>query len=126
VDHVGGLLQCGSRGGEPAVAVFETVSGIVNGLRSNSDVTALAGKLDSGVQNVINGRSDIGTRQAQLERASSVNSELEATLDAQKTGIEKADLGSVIMDLKLQETTYQVALAATARVLQPTLMDFLR
>ena len=37
-----------------------------------------------------------------------------------------ADLGSVIMDLKLQETNYQVALAATAKVLQPTLMDFLR
>jgi flagellar hook-associated protein 3 FlgL len=51
---------------------------------------------------------------------------LEASLDAQQTGIEKADLGSVIMDLKLQETNYQVALAATARVLQPTLMDFLR
>jgi flagellar hook-associated protein 3 FlgL len=30
------------------------------------------------------------------------------------------------LDLKLQETNYQVALAATARVLQPTLMDFLR
>lgn len=112
--------------GDGATSIFETVSGIVNGLRSNSDVTALAGKLESGAKDVINGRSDIGTRQAQLERASSVNTELEATLDAQKTGIEKADLGSVIMDLKLQETNYQVALAATARVLQPTLMDFLR
>ena len=68
----------------------------------------------------------VGTRQAQLERAGTVNTELEAALDAQRTGIEKADLGSVIMDLKLQETNYQVALAATARVLQPTLMDFLR
>jgi flagellar hook-associated protein 3 FlgL len=62
----------------------------------------------------------------QLERAGNINTELEATLDAQKMGIEKADLGSVILDLKLQETNYQVALAATARVLQPTLMDFLR
>ena len=77
-------------------------------------------------KNIVNGRAEIGTRQAQLERAGNVNTELEATLDAQRTGIEKADLGSVIMDLKLQETNYQVALAATARVLQPTLMDFLR
>ena len=76
--------------------------------------------------NIVDGRAEIGTRQAQLERAGNVNTELEATLDAQRTGIEKADLGSVIMDLKLQETNYQVALAATARVLQPTLMDFLR
>ena len=75
---------------------------------------------------IVDGRAGVGTRQAQLERAGIVNTESEATLDAQRTGIEKADLGSVIMDLKLQETNYQVALAATARVLQPTLMDFLR
>ncbi|NUU31180.1 flagellar hook-associated protein FlgL [Arthrobacter sp. C9C5] len=112
--------------GNGPTSIFDTVSGIVNGLRNNQDVTALAGQLEAGVKNVINGRSDIGTRQAQLERAANVNTELEATLDAQKMGIEKADLGSVIMDLKLQETNYQVALAATAKVLQPTLMDFLR
>lgn len=112
--------------GNGPTSIFYTVSGIVNGLRNNQDVSALAGQLEAGVKNVIDGRSDIGTRQAQLERAGSVNTELEATLDAQKMGIEKADLGSVIMDLKLQETNYQVALAATAKVLQPTLMDFLR
>ena len=82
--------------------------------------------VDTAFKNIVNGRAEIGTRQAQLERAGNVNTELEASLDAQRTGIEKADLGSVIMDLKLQETNYQVALAATARVLQPTLMDFLR
>ena len=82
--------------------------------------------VDTRFKSIVNGRAEIGTRQAQLERAGTVNTELEATLDAQRTGIEKADLGSVIMDLKLQETNYQVALAATARVLQPTLMDFLR
>jgi len=112
--------------GDGATSIFDTVSGIVNGLRNNQEVTALAGQLEAGVKNVIDGRSEIGTRQAQLERAGNVNTELEASLDAQRTGIEKADLGSVIMDLKLQETNYQVALAATARVLQPTLMDFLR
>jgi len=82
--------------------------------------------LQASFKNIVSGRAEIGTRQVQLERAGNVNTELEATLDAQKMGIEKADLGSVIMDLKLQETNYQVALAATARVLQPTLMDFLR
>ena len=88
-------------------------------LRNSTDV-------EKSFNSIVDGRAEVGTRQAQLERAGIVNTELEATLDAQRTGIEKADLGSVIMDLKLQETNYQVALAATARVLQPTLMDFLR
>ena len=43
-------------------------------------------------------------------------------MDAQKTGIEKADLGSVIMDPKLQEPTTRWPSPPTARVLQPTLM----
>ncbi len=107
-------------------SIFATVSQITSDLRSGTDISPRLAQLDAGFKNVVNGRADIGTRQAQLERAGTVNTDLEATLDAQKTGIEKADLGSVIMDLKLQETNYQVALAATAKVLQPTLMDFLR
>lgn len=107
-------------------SVFDVVSKIAADLRSGTDITPRLAGVETKFNDIVNGRAEIGTRQAQLERAGNVNTELEATLDAQRTGIEKADLGSVIMDLKLQETNYQVALAATARVLQPTLMDFLR
>lgn len=112
--------------GSGAGSVFDTVGQIAADLKNGTDISPRLAALDASFKNVVNGRAEIGTRQAQLERAGNVNTELEATLDAQRTGIEKADLGSVIMDLKLQETNYQVALAATARVLQPTLMDFLR
>jgi flagellar hook-associated protein 3 FlgL len=112
--------------GEGATSVFTLVSGMATALRAGNDISAKLSDVDTVLNNVINGRAEIGTQQVRLERASSVNTDLEATLDAQKMGIEKLDLGSVIMDLKLQETNYQVALAATARVLQPTLMDFLR
>ena len=37
-----------------------------------------------------------------------------------------AQRGQVILDLKTQDVNYQTAIAVTARVLQPTLMDFLR
>ncbi|KQN94656.1 flagellar hook-associated protein FlgL [Arthrobacter sp. Leaf69] len=121
VDADGGAIF-----GSDAGSVFATVANIAAQLRSGGDITSQLAPLETSFKNIVNGRAEIGTRQAQLERAGTVNTELEATLDAQRTGIEKADLGSVIMDLKLQETNYQVALAATARVLQPTLMDFLR
>jgi len=113
--------------GSGSGSVFDTVKSIADSLKGGTAlIQSQLGALETSFQNVVNGRAEIGTRQAQLERAGNVNTELEATLDAQRTGIEKADLGSVIMELKLQETNYQVALAATARVLQPTLMDFLR
>jgi len=107
-------------------SVFDTISQLASNLRAGTDISAQTAATDTAFTTIVNGRAEIGTRQAQLERAGKVNTELEASLDAQRTGIEKADLGSVIMDLKLQETNYQVALAATARVLQPSLMDFLR
>lgn len=107
-------------------SVFDIVGKLAADLRTGTGIDPRVAVVDTAFKNIVNGRAEIGTRQAQLERAGNVNTELEASLDAQRTGIEKADLGSVIMDLKLQETNYQVALAATAKVLQPTLMDFLR
>lgn len=107
-------------------SVFDTVNKLATDLRNGVGTLPRVDEIDTAFKNIVNGRAEIGTRQAQLERAGNVNTEMEASLDAQRTGIEKADLGSVIMDLKLQETNYQVALAATAKVLQPTLMDFLR
>lgn len=112
--------------GDGTGSVFDVVSKLAADLRTGTDISPRVADVDTAFQNIVNGRAEIGTRQAQLERAGNVNTEMEASLDAQRTGIEKADLGSVIMDLKLQETNYQVALAATAKVLQPTLMDFLR
>lgn len=108
-------------------SVFDAVKSIADSLRGGTAPTSpQLGNVNTWFDKIVSGRAEIGTRQAQLERAGNVNTDLEANLDAQKMGIEKLDLGSVIMDLKLQETNYQVALAATARVLQPTLMDFLR
>lgn len=113
--------------GSGAYSVFSAVASIATALQNGTAPTPQQlADLEASFTKVVNGRAEIGTRQAQLERAGTVNTELEATLDAQRNGLEKADLGSVIMDLKLHETNYQVALAATARVLQPTLMDFLR
>jgi len=48
------------------------------------------------------------------------------TLRSQLSDVEDIDLPNTIMELNLQQTAYQAALAATARVVQPSLLDFLR
>jgi flagellar hook-associated protein 3 FlgL len=40
--------------------------------------------------------------------------------------VESIDLPATIVEIQLQEVGYQAALSATARVLQPSLVDFLR
>ena len=44
----------------------------------------------------------------------------------QLSEVEGVDLPAAIVEMQLQEVAYQAALGATAKALQPTLMDFLR
>ncbi|TFD72248.1 flagellar hook-associated protein FlgL [Cryobacterium sp. Hb1] len=108
-------------------SVFDLIDNIVTDLRAPTavDVGAHLTTIDERMAVMVGQHTEIGARQVQIERAQSTLLEKAGTLDAQRSGIEDADLGQVILDLKLQEMTYQAALAVTARVLQPTLMDFL-
>lgn len=121
VDADGGAIF-----GSGASSVFALVDNIVADIRSGMNPGTRLAAIDDRIKTVINGWAEIGTRQAQLGEAQDALGETVATLEAQRSGIEDADIGKVILDLKLQETNYQVALSVTAKVLQPTLMDFLR
>lgn len=112
--------------GDGGDSVFALVSNVVADIRSGANPAARLAAIDERVKTVINGRAEVGTRQAQLLEAQDAVDNLKVTLEAQRSDIEDADIGRAVLDLKLQETNYQVALAVTAKVLQPTLMDFLR
>ena len=121
VDADGGAIF-----GDGAGSVFALVSNVVADIRSGADVSSRLTAIGDKIKSVVNGRADVGARQTKLMRAQDSVDGLKASLDAQRSGIEDADIGKVVMDLKLQETNYQVALAVTAKTLQPTLMDFLK
>lgn len=89
-------------------------------LRTGMD--AVAGDLDRLGVAVI----DVGNRTTALDRAVEAADEREFSLTKSLVGIENVDLPKAMMELQMQETAYQAALAATSRVMQPSLMDFLR
>jgi len=109
-------------GSGSAFALIDTISAdLRSGVPVNTHLDAVQSRLDT----VITGHSELGTRHAQILKAEDSLMTLSGTLEAQRSGIEDVDLSTVLLDLKLQEVSYQTALAVTARVLQPTLMDFL-
>ena len=112
--------------GSGADSVFALIDTIASELRSGTNVGANLTALDSRMAAMTEQRSVGGARQANLERAQEALMKHGGTLESALAGLEEIDLGQAILDLTLQETTYQAALAVTARVLQPTLMDFLR
>jgi flagellar hook-associated protein 3 FlgL len=121
VDADGGAIF-----GDGADSVFALVSNVMAEIRAGANPSARLNDIDERIKTVINGRAEVGTRQAQLLQAQDAVDGVKVTLEAQRSDIEDADIGKVVLDLKLQETNYQVALAVTAKALQPTLMDFLR
>ena len=95
-------------------------------LRSGVNVGVRLGEIDDRMGVVVGERAEAGVRQAQILQAEEALLKESGSLEARRSGIEDLDLAKVVLDMKVQEVAYQSALAVTARVLQPTLMDFLR
>jgi flagellar hook-associated protein 3 len=85
----------------------------------------LEGK-DIRMQELLYHRSTIGARINRLELQESRLTYSQESLTDLLSKNEDADLAEVTMELKMQENVYRAALAAGARIIMPTLVDFLR
>lgn len=83
-------------------------------------------QLSDRLKTISNVQADVGTRYLRMEGAVTAGEDQILTLTTKLSDVENADLPSTIVDLQLQEVAYQAALAATSRVMQPSLVDFLR
>lgn len=61
-----------------------------------------------------------------MERAKEATMHDQVSLEARRAAVEDVDSVEVLVRLQAQELVVQSSLAVTARVLQPSLMDFLR
>lgn len=108
--------------------LFDHLAALADALRSG-DLDAVSDNvdaLDTDVKRITNVRSDIGARTNRVEQAQSVASDAQLTLNNSLSEVENVDLAKATVDLQLQEVAYQAALAATSRVVQPSLLDFLK
>jgi flagellin-like hook-associated protein FlgL len=96
---------------------------------TTGDPTKLAGhlaKLDAAMQKMMTAVADIGSRGARVERAEEMNFDRSLSLEQALGETENIDLPNTIMRLNMQQVGYEAALAATAKAISPTLMDYLR
>jgi flagellar hook-associated protein 3 FlgL len=112
--------------GEGADSVFALLETVSATLRSGGDVTAHLGALDSRFEKMLTEVSGVGARQKRVQDAQSTLLEAQQSTKAQLSAIEDVDLAGIILELQMQEVAYQGALGAAGKVLQPTLMEFLR
>ncbi|MFN2364471.1 MAG: flagellin, partial [Halarsenatibacteraceae bacterium] len=71
-------------------------------------------------------RAEIGAKMNRLDLTQSRLEEQEINFESLKSDNEDVDIAETIMNLRMQESVYQASLATGARIMQPTLLDFLR
>src|SRR5690625_934170 len=83
-------------------------------------------KIDTHIDNNVNARADLGARQNRLELIENRILDQEIAAKDMMSKNEDADIEQVIMNLTQQEVVHRAALSSGARIIQPTLLDFLR
>lgn len=107
---------------------FKVLTDLAVNIRTN--VGTIAGTsindIDTALNRIQTGLATVGARTNQLETLQGRNSLNRDNRASALNEIESIDIAKTVTDLKLQELAYQASLAAAARVIQPSLMDFLR
>lgn len=110
--------------------LFNDLNNLVNGLQnpdmSGDDFDDYLDSLDTHMDELLNERADLGARMNRVELIESRLSQQEISTNKIMSENEDAHMEEVIMNLKMQESIYRSSLSAGARIIQPTLMDFLR
>ncbi len=85
-------------------------------------IPALQGNLEK----VITAQSEIGGKQNRLEFTMTRLEDLNLNYTSLQSTTEDADIASVVTELKTSESIYQASLDTMARIIRPSLLDFLR
>ncbi|MCB0998718.1 MAG: flagellar hook-associated protein FlgL [Acidimicrobiales bacterium] len=117
----------GTAGG-PVGDVFEVLDRLATAIQAG-DSTAMATEhtnLDS-LTSVVSGATvEIGTRAARLAETKIRAEDQQLLLTEQLSEVEDVDIVEALITAKAQENSYQAALQAAAKILPPSLLDYLR
>lgn len=106
---------------------LDALAQLKNDLQSGNPVSPTT---VNGVQNALDTmlatRAQIGARANRLEQARSSQESLVTSDKALLSQLEDVDMASAITELTKRQTTYQATLAVTAKVVQTSLIDYLK
>jgi flagellar hook-associated protein 3 FlgL len=113
--------------GPPGSDLFSVLAQVSSDMRNNpgnlsNDLTAL----DNVRTNLQTQLSDVGARYNRVQSAQQSADDRSLTIANSLSTVEDVDLPKTIVQLQLQQVAYQAALGATAKVVTPSLVDFLR
>jgi flagellar hook-associated protein 3 FlgL len=106
-------------------SVFKLLDDISATLRAGGDPVDQLDAIDGFLDKMKTELASVGARENQIDSAQDLIASKVVTSKSQLSAVQDIDLAQIILDIQSQEVAYQGALGAAAKVLQPTLLDFL-
>lgn len=106
--------------------IFKLLDQIITDLSNGQSAAQYETALNQQYDNLLAERASLGARVNRIELVLERLKNEEVSIKELKSKNEDADMAKVITDLKTQESVHRAALGAGARIIQPTLLDFLR
>jgi flagellar hook-associated protein 3 FlgL len=123
----GSSMQINVAGDTVFQPAIDALTQLKNDLESGSTVQpATITQIGAALQTVLETRASIGARANRLDQAKSSQQSVKTTNQGLLSNLQDADMTSVITELTQRQTTYQATLAVTAKVVQTSLIDYLR
>jgi flagellar hook-associated protein 3 FlgL len=111
-----------------AVNVFGALMALRDALaaENTSGVVAATSSLDQGIAQVNDAAGMVGVTVQRLETVRARNRDDRTRIERLRSQIEDADMAELYLEMQKREQAFQASLAAGARALQSSLLDFLR
>ena len=91
----------------------------------SADITAQISNLDSAIDNITEIRSRNAGVYQRLEATENHYNYFKVNVQDMLSNAEDADIAEAIINMQVQQTTYESTLASTSRIIQKSLIDFL-
>lgn len=123
-------LNVNTKGRELFKSVFETLDDLKSNLEgktaSDTDISGFLKKLDSEIDHFLKIQADVGAKQNRVDMMKDRLSSQEIIATEVMSKNEDVEIEKVITELITQESVQRAALSVGARIIQPSLVDFLR
>lgn len=114
-------------GTEAQGTAFEALIGLMQGLHVNSgdEIRASMQPLDDAMSRFLNAQTLAGSRTNRLLFTETQNRDDKVVLTAESSRIEDVDFAQVISEFQNRQQVYQASIQVGAKIIQPTLSDYL-
>jgi flagellar hook-associated protein 3 FlgL len=123
------IFQDAANGG---VNIFDELKNLIDGLE-NPDPVAGSAQIEATVNVLQDGRNQINSRRSEyapvlyrLQATDEYMTNLRPKVEEAMASLEQADITKAVVELQNLELAYETTIATAARIIQPSLLDFLR